>query len=353
MERGELGAPDHGETHLWDDGRKKNAMPNKKCSFGRSPVLPIHTMLTRSATFEPDRTGRFGPPFRHSDVRPAAQAVAILWTLSALYGCSTDPLRVGYEDGLASGDIPSWEEFLAKAEPIAGTDSFIFEGDMVVSEDTIFAIYQERYMDEVDKLATRFGIEYAGLDIWSRYEANHLTYCVSDEWGVEKPRALADFREASAQWMSAANLTFEYVPSQDSSCTTYNSGVRINVIPGADGSGAAASFPYQNGRFVRMDYDSSFGTYTWLGTWTHEIGHRLGFRHEHYQACGGAPDGYFAVTPYDQVSTMHYSDAANCGIGHSGQLSALDRQGAAVLYDAPTSTVLKVTPAAWIVASIR
>jgi hypothetical protein len=229
---------------------------------------------------------------------------------------------------------------------------------MVVGEDVLFAIYQARYMDEVDKLAVSQSLVYSGHFVmlvdnrWSDADASDLTYCVSDSWGDEKPRALADFREASAQWMSAADVNFRYVPSQDDTCTSSNAAVKFNVIPGADGSGGRACFPHESCRYVRMDYDSGFGTYTWLGAWTHEIGHRLGFIHEHYQACGGGSGLARFLTDYDQVSTMHYSGAEDCGVGHAGQLSELDREGSASLYGAPSSTALQVTPAAWLVAAV-
>jgi hypothetical protein len=65
----------------------------------------------------------------------------------------------------------------------------------------------------------------------------------------------------------------------------------------------------------------------------HEIGHVLGFRHEHIRPespveCSEI-DPYDPVTAYDQSSIMHY---AFCGGTGTTLLSSLDREGAAILY---------------------
>jgi hypothetical protein len=79
-----------------------------------------------------------------------------------------------------------------------------------------------------------------------------------------------------------------------------------------------------------------------VGVLRHELGHVLGFRHEHIRS--GAPpvcpdeplDHIIDLTKYDPRSVMHYF----CGnVGSSETITELDRQGARLVYGPPDREV--------------
>jgi hypothetical protein len=68
----------------------------------------------------------------------------------------------------------------------------------------------------------------------------------------------------------------------------------------------------------------------------HELGHVLGFRHEHTRPEAAAcfeDDNYRPLTPYDSASVMHYPQCN--GTSEALAFTAIDAQGIAALYGAP------------------
>ncbi|WP_442891556.1 hypothetical protein [Dietzia sp.] len=67
----------------------------------------------------------------------------------------------------------------------------------------------------------------------------------------------------------------------------------------------------------------------------HELGHVLGFRHEHNRPEAGTcfeDDNLVPLTPYDSRSIMHYPHCN--GISEDMELSELDRKGVQLAYGA-------------------
>jgi len=99
---------------------------------------------------------------------------------------------------------------------------------------------------------------------------------------------------------------------------------------------ARAFFPSTSKRSRNVLVDDSIWT---SGSWTpsnivaHELGHTLGFRHEHTRPEAGTcfeDNNWRALTPYDSSSIMHYPQ---CN-GSSDDLSMTesDRTGVRALY---------------------
>lgn len=258
-----------------------------------------------------------------------------LWAaaLVLLAACEVGPdLDVG-----SNQDKPTWDEFLASTylEPWEG-GVYIVNGDTPIENEKKLREFYDELYSEGELIVHRSG----GADAkWNNTQKLNLTYCISDTFGSRKSATVTAMASAAAMWEDAANVNFIYDSSQDSNCTASNSAVVFDVRP-TSGAGylARAFFPNNSRSSRNVIIDTSAYSTSWpldriLG---HELGHALGFRHEHTRPESGQcyeDSSWRALTPYDSASIMHYPQCG--GTGPALTMSAYDRAGAEDLYGPP------------------
>lgn len=248
------------------------------------------------------------------------------------------------------------------ARDINGRTVYMVEWDLALNEAQLRRYYRERV-----SRSQAVGTDERGLTIhqvggqddrWSREDGLDLTYCVSTAFGTDQARAIEEMADATARWMRVANVRFRYQPNENGTCTAANPDIDIPVRPWNQG-GACAFFPSGGGcvagtlviDFDDLDtnpfYQQNSPEVTTTGVFTHELGHVLGFRHEHIRDeaaplpfnCSSESnlDEWRTLTAYDAASTMHYP-WCNGVLESDLSITPLDAEGGRVAYGLPSYT---------------
>jgi hypothetical protein len=237
-----------------------------------------------------------------------------------------------------------------------GIDSerFIVEGDVGLTDTGVLQYAARRI--EIAEATQRvpdtekqglLGIERDGKILrWRRGKS--LTYTVwrpSFDTDDEYQAVVRGMTAATADWQSICGVTFEHVTVKDTDPHFKRGEVLFPVLrqKGGDSTIAVAFFPDDpvDNRLVNVfdgffEPDSGFDP---VGVLRHELGHALGFRHEHIRP--EAPE-YFSpeslehtieFTKYDPKSVMHYLGRT---VGDPKlRFTKLDKQGARKVYGGP------------------
>ncbi|NVJ27953.1 MULTISPECIES: M57 family metalloprotease [Myxococcus] len=235
----------------------------------------------------------------------------------------------------------TWEEFRANAvqDP---EGKWIFNMDQAVdSEEELRAYFDNNVNTDTGSSEDGLKVYYLGGDVkWSAAQKGNLTYCVSSTFGTtNKAKVVTAMNSATAAWEATASVNFVHSTSYDASCTASQTGVLFDIRPVNSGGQylARAFFPNsaRSGRNVLID-NTAFGSispWTLAGILRHELGHTLGFRHEHTVSGNSCYEdaNWRALTAYDRSSVMHYPQ---CNGTQTGDLvlTSLDKTGARALY---------------------
>jgi hypothetical protein len=233
-------------------------------------------------------------------------------------------------------DRPTFEEFQATVykEPWTG-GRYIVEGDIAL-DDAGLRAYWERL--EPGALI----VYNTGSDVkWSNTAKLNLTYCISDNFGFATDMIARTLARAAQEWERRANVNFIHTTAEDGpGCTNTNNNVVFNVrlVDVGPEYAARAFFPNEGraGRELLVNIGTLGNTPAGLtSVFGHELGHILGFVHEHTRPEAGIcweTDDWRELTPYDYKSIMHYPQ---CNGGPVEKWwTEKDRLGAAALYGA-------------------
>ena len=147
-----------------------------------------------------------------------------------------------------------------------------------------------------------------------------------------------NMKQATVDWQKTCGIEFEHRKDLDAAGTTDGA---LFTVQGVDADGefiAAAFFPDEPASRRQLVIDPSYFTtgFHKVGVLRHELGHVLGFRHEHIRpdAPAECPSegtaGTFPFNKYDPQSVMHYFCG---GVGDKNlKISDKDREAAQRLY---------------------
>lgn len=281
----------------------------------------------------------------------------------------------------------SFEEFM-KGLPRTEDGVYLVEQDVPIRDEAALRKYHEgSYYDDVTLLGTstsshtgrftaqgepRFTSRRDGLAYRSRWpeQVQHsIGYCINpiptDCNGADKATpAYIEVKDALAkaarEWERWANVRFVHLEEKDVSCGVDTQGVEfdVQVFCSYETVSAVSFHPGapRAERVLRVNWREKGRSLTAPSLnhlMLHELGHALGFVHEHergiqgyapwFEECVRSPKSGFDVpvtdlTGYDAYSVMHYRDLKNQQCPNAREefreyrLSRLDQEGARSLY---------------------
>jgi serine protease len=267
--------------------------------------------------------------------------LAALVILMVGCGAGADQASVQNESDVTTTQLGlSWEKFQEIVVKVPGTeDGYVFDGDTFVASSKELRKLYDDHIQQGNLIINQVG---GGDDRWTDAQKLNLTYCISNSFGARKSAVVTAMAGATGAWEGAANVKYVYASSQDGNCNGANGNVVFDVNPiNVNGQFLArAFFPAQprSERNVQIDNTSFAAGSNLVGILRHELGHTLGFRHEHTRPESGTcfeDNSWRVLTSYDSASVMHYPQCNGTGSFASLQLTARDASGAASVYGAP------------------
>jgi len=249
-----------------------------------------------------------------------------------------------------------FEEFMNKYKSLSidGEIYYVVEGDLLMDEDELFQYfiknvdtdiaYYSDYQKDSDKL---LGIMRNG-NLIKAPNPQKIKYAIvrNSFSSIDKYNQTVQWmQDATNDWSAICNVSFEYQQLLDEQITNSSYPDELYFVvrefPAGGSFIAKAFFPFHNKRRRKILLDPTFFTSRFQpeGVLRHELGHTLGFLHEHIRS--EAPAECYessqltpaVLTQYDPQSVMHYFCG---GVGSQAlELSEKDMIGAQLIYGLP------------------
>jgi hypothetical protein len=246
----------------------------------------------------------------------------------------------------------TFDEYVASLPFDDATGAYVVEGDILAYDRGDLTDYYAAYL-----YGTALVLDQTGASVDSKHsvqDARDLRYCVSDEFGTEKQLVRDTFASAAQEWTDATKIAasdeptvlFRYLKDEDGRCDPSNLEVDFNISPSStDEFDAASFFPhYSRPKRQLLITPAAIERYkerTFAGVLRHEIGHMLGFKHEHINKpgtpCSEPKDPRWRpLTEHNTPSVMHYRSIKSDGCWNSATtdytLTTLDSAGVRCVY---------------------
>lgn len=202
------------------------------------------------------------------------------------------PAVQGRDDVRANPPV-TWEEFRASVQQTGSEPPrFIVDGDILLSnEEELHDFYVAWLAQEYGQLtgssSARTVRRVPGEDVLQPLSRRFaLTYCISNQFGSRKAEVIAGMDRAARSWSDLILVQFVYRPDQDAVCTNVNNNVVFNVRPVVASFLTSAFFmdaqrANRELLIAQAAFTTNAGGRGFEGLLRRELGHILGFQHEH------------------------------------------------------------------------
>lgn len=276
--------------------------------------------------------------------------VAILFSV----GCGADPDVAEpppewVDEGVQVQPVPTFEEYRDRARKNAGGDpGFMVETDMLFeTEEALRSYYNDVYVAPREKSIIN---AVAGVKD-KRSNPTNIRYCFCAGWGQNQGAytapALAtvqtNIQAGMRAWEGVADVRFVYLSNLDgASCTNTGANPGVDFVVQHYNSKSTAVGPFPSNTWANQKLKVPTGGISRLLA-IHELGHTLGYRHEHIhsgaspQCSEGGVSGtdYVELTAFDTLSAMKYNNCTVSQVINGTEISVLDGVGARTIYGAP------------------